>query len=153
MSNFEELIVGHEEMDAQHRGLVRLLAELERAAGAEDAAAFSTALGRLWDETVGHFATEDALMETCGYPERVPHRTAHHLFLEDVRALLREFEGQGLTEDVASWAVQRLPAWLSFHIETNDAPLARFMLRKQARQMLAAAHGEESPPARKRQES
>ena len=152
MTNFEELHVGHEEMDAQHRALVRRLADLERAVGAGDPAAFTAALGKLWDDTVGHFATEDALMETFAYPERAPHRTAHHLFLEDLRALVREAELHGMSDDVASWALQRVPAWLTFHIETNDAPLARFVARKEARQMLASAMGEKRPVT-KRQES
>jgi hemerythrin-like metal-binding protein len=152
MVNFEELHVGHEEMDEQHRALVRRLADLERAVGAEDPAAFTAALGKLWDDTVGHFATEDALMEAFAYPERAPHRTAHHLFLEDLRALVREAELHGMSDDVASWAMQRVPAWLTFHIETNDAPLARFVARKEARQMLASATGEQRP-ATKRQES
>jgi hemerythrin-like metal-binding protein len=152
MIDFGELIVGHDEMDAQHRGLVRCLAELERAASAEDAPAFGAALGKLWDETVGHFATEDGLMETYGYPERAPHRSAHNLFLEDLRALVRETEGHGMSEDAVSWGLQRVPAWLTFHIETNDAPLARFIARKEARQMLASALGEERR-APKRQES
>jgi hemerythrin-like metal-binding protein len=152
MIDLEELFIGHREMDAQHRGLVRRIGELETAAGAEDAPAFGTALGKLWDESVGHFATEEALMETYGYPERAPHRIAHHLFLEDLRALMREADGQGMSDDLASWGLQRVPAWMTFHIETNDAPLARFIARKDARQSLASALGEERPGP-KRQES
>jgi hemerythrin len=140
-----ELTVGHDAIDAQHRGMLLRIAKVQERVAAEDAAGAATALAGLWDETVGHFATEEALMEAHAYPERTPHRTAHHLFLEDLKALMRELREQGLSEDVATWARQRIPEWLTFHIETNDAPLARFVIRRTAARALANARGEPLP--------
>src|SRR6266540_1683775 len=133
----EDLLVGHDEIDAQHGILVRRFGDVKRAATAADGPALGAALAQLWDDVVAHFATEEALMDEFRYPERAAHRSAHHLFLEDLKALVRERELQGVSEEVAGWALQRLPEWLSFHIETNDAPLARFIARKSARQMIA----------------
>jgi hemerythrin len=135
----EDLLVGHDEIDAQHETLVRRFGDVRQAVGAADSAALGAALARLWDATVGHFATEDALMEELAYPERAAHRAAHQLFLEDLKALLREREGHGVSEEVSSWSLHRLPEWLTFHIQTNDAPLARFIARKNARDMIATA--------------
>jgi hemerythrin len=148
----EDLLVGHDEMDAQHASLVRRFGDVKRAAKSADSGVLGVALAQLWDEVVAHFATEEALMDEFGYSERNAHRTAHHLFLEDLKALLRERELQGASEEVASWATHRLPEWLSFHVQTNDAPLARYIARKTARRMLASALGE-PPPDRTRRES
>ncbi|HEX9290951.1 MAG TPA: hemerythrin family protein, partial [Anaeromyxobacteraceae bacterium] len=115
-----ELVVGHGAMDAQHSALLLRLAKVQERVAAADATGTAAALAAVWDETVGHFATEEALMEAHTYPERTAHRTAHHLFLEDMKALMRELREQGLSEDVAAWARQRVPEWLTFHIETND---------------------------------
>lgn len=141
-----DLAVGHPEIDAQHRAILRLMDEVQRAVEADDAAATRSALSALWDETVGHFATEDALMEEYAYPERNAHRTAHHLFLEDVKTLVRELDSEGLTDEVATWASQRMPEWITFHVETNDAPLSRYLARKTAARALSAAGEGSSAP-------
>ena len=147
----EDLLVGHGKMDAEHDGLLRIVDELRRAAAAGDDAAFGSAIGRLWDAVVGHFATEDALMEEFSYPERVAHRAAHHLFLEDLKALSAEYEAQGRSDDVVAWATQRAPEWLVFHIQTNDAPLARFIARRTATRILAGARGDPAPAPKRRE--
>jgi hemerythrin len=147
----EDLLVGHDDIDAQHEAILRRFGEARHALGAADSAALGVALARIWDDMVGHFATEEALMDELAYPERAAHRTAHHLFLEDLKALLRERETQGITEDVASWSLRRLPEWLAFHIQTNDGPLARYAARKTARSIIASALGDPLPDRRRRE--
>ena len=138
----QDLVVGHDDIDAQHETILRRFADVQQTIDAGDSAALGAALARVWDVMVGHFATEDALMEEFAYPERVAHRAAHQLFLEDLRALVREREAQGLSEEVVAWSLERLPEWLAFHIQTNDAPFARFVVRKTARDMNATALGD-----------
>lgn len=145
MIAWSELGVGHEQIDAQHRAIVRQLMEASERAEAEDRAGVEAALLRLWDETVGHFATEEALMEAHGYPERAAHRSSHHLFLEDLKGLLTAIREHGLDEDVKAWATQRAPEWIAFHIQANDAPLARFLARRTAARLVAGARGEPGP--------
>jgi hypothetical protein len=50
-----------------------------------------------------------------------------------------------------SWALHRVPEWISVHVETNDAPLARYLARKAAARMMAGARGEvpEDKPTRR----
>jgi hemerythrin len=147
----EDLLVGHDAIDAEHAELLRLCGVLRSSSGAGDDAAFAAALAQLWDAVVGHFATEDALMEEFAYPERAAHRTAHQLFVEDLKALAAEHAAHGRSDDVMAWATQRVPEWLSFHIQTNDAPLARFIGRRQASRLLANAMGEPAPAPKRRE--
>jgi hemerythrin-like metal-binding protein len=134
------------DFEAQHRALHRLLAELQQAVNAEDRDATTRALEAVWSDVVSHFAMEDSAMEEFAYPERNPHRTAHHLFISDMKALLAKLHEQGLTEEVTTWAAERMPDWFRWHIETNDVPLERFLARRAAARLLAGAQGE--PPTK-----
>jgi hemerythrin-like metal-binding protein len=145
MPSARELAVGHQVIDAEHRAILKLVAELRACVEAADAAGTAAALAGLWDATVGHFATEDALMEQFAYPERRAHAGAHQLFLADLKALVDELSERGLTEDVAAWAQVRAPEWITFHIETNDAPLARFLSRRAAERVVGALRGQPAP--------
>ena len=144
-SSDEDLRIGHGMLDAHHEGMLARIAELARNVDAADAAGAAGTLAAFWEETVSHFATEDAMMEEHAYPERAAHRSSHHLFLEDLKALMRDVSEHGVSPEVAEWAQQRLPGWVKFHIQANDAPLAQFVLRRTAARILAAARGEQPP--------
>lgn len=144
-----ELDVGHGILDAQHDRMIARIAELGRRVEAEDAPGTASSLAALWDETVAHFAGEDAMMEEHAYPERTAHRSAHHLFLEDLKSLIREVNEQGVTQDLAEWALHRMPEWVKFHIQANDAPLAQFVVRRTAARIVAAARGDEPQKPRR----
>ena len=144
-----ETVIGHPELDAQHHAVLHLLGDVHRAIGAGDLEGTRSALQALWHGCVSHFANEDALMDEYAYPERNAHRTGHHLFLEDLKELLRVAQEQGLTEKVSTWALKRVPEWMTFHIETNDAPLARHIARCTAARVLAGMRGDKQPPKRR----
>ncbi len=141
MSPSEELGVGQSVLDAHHDVMLARISELARCVEESDAAGVASVLALFWDETVSHFATEDAMMEEHDYPERIAHRRAHHLFLEDLKALVREADEHGISPEVAAWALERLPDWVKFHIQANDAPLAQFVVRRTAARIVAAASG------------
>jgi len=146
MPSARELLVGHEVMDAEHRVIMRWVAEVRDRVDAGDAAGAALALAGLWDATVGHFASEEAIMEEFAYPERRAHAGAHQLFLGDLKELISELGEHGLAEDVVGWAKGRVPEWITFHIETNDAPLARFVLRRTAERLARVIRGEAPSP-------
>lgn len=129
----------------QHQALLRLIAELRQVVAAEDLAGTVRVLESVWTDVVSHFALEEAAMDEYAYPERNPHRTAHHLFVSDMKALLARLAGEGLSEEVMSWAVDRMPDWFHYHLETNDVPLERFIARRTAARLLASAGGQSSP--------
>ena len=138
-----DLGIGHNLLDAHHDAMLAHIAELARRVESDDAAGAESCLAALWEDTVGHFATEDAFMEEHAYPESAAHRRAHHLFLEDLKRLIRELQERGISSEVAEWSQQRLPEWVKFHIQANDAPLAQFIVRRTAARIVAAARGEQ----------
>jgi hemerythrin len=144
-----QLETGHATIDAQHRSMLVTADSLRKRVDAGDPAGAAIALAALWDETVAHFATEESLMEEHAYPERTAHRSAHTLFVQDLKSLGEELRGHGLTADVAARARQRVPDWIRFHIETNDLPFGRFLARRLAARLVAGARGEVPPPRRR----
>jgi hemerythrin-like metal-binding protein len=145
---FGAVRVGHPEIDAQHEAIAQLVEDLRDAVERADLGGAQAEVEALWSASVSHFATEEALMEEHCYPERNPHRTAHHLFLEDLKALVQAIADRGLTEEVAGWAVRRVPEWIAFHVETNDVPLARYLARRAAPGAAAASPGSDVPRRR-----
>jgi hemerythrin len=133
MAASTEMSVGWAEIDAQHEDLLRRARSLRAIVQARDETSALEALDAMLEATVLHFAYEEDLMERTQYPERVRHRGAHDLFLQDLHALATEMADAGFTAEVETWATERMPEWLSFHIQTNDAPLARHLLHARVR--------------------
>ena len=136
------LAVGHDTMDAQHRAILSHMDQLSQCAAAGDALGTAVALNGLWEETIAHFAFEEDLMLEHAFPEQKAHRMAHHFFLADLQALMLSLRQVGLSEEVTTWARQDVADWFTFHIGTNDAPLALFVVRRTAARIVASARGE-----------
>ncbi len=79
-------------------------------------------------------------MDRTAYPDRVAHRMAHDLFLQDLHGSAMEIRGQGVTPRVLDWATGRLQQWLRFHMERNDRPLARHLERTAPKRPASPAH-------------
>ena len=138
-----DLTCGFHEMDAQHRGLLERAEAALLAGKAGDLAGTKQALTSLGDVIMGHFQAEEVLMNECTYPERVRHKAAHDIFLQDFNQLVREVDGAGLSPPTLAWLSTRLPEWLKFHIQVNDQPLGRFL---SARRRSATAVTSEKKP-------
>jgi hemerythrin len=128
-----ELAVGFEEIDGQHRLLLRCVDRAAAAARTGTLGEIRDALTALGDELLGHFACEEALMAEAGYPDRAKHKAAHDLFMQDFAQLTQELQALGAAPPVLSWIDSRVPEWIRFHIQVNDVPLGRFLAARRAR--------------------
>jgi hemerythrin-like metal-binding protein len=129
MSRVHTPVLGMPEMDVPHADLLSRADDLAAAARSRQARKATSLLDGLIEATALHFAQEDEWMDRTAYPDRVAHRTAHDLFLQDLHASAMELRAAGVTLRVADWACGRLQQWLRFHMEKNDRPLARHMER------------------------
>lgn len=125
----EELCVGIEEIDNQHKVLVDLLNSLHRAIvehhGSEAA---QRILGELLEYTRIHFAVEESLMRILGYPDYEEHKHHHQLLLNEVRMLTRKLaEGR---KSVNFELLHFLKMWLTKHIMEEDRDYTPFFLSK-----------------------
>ncbi len=107
------------EMDAQHQGIFRAADALCRAtAGAEPKERLRELLRQLIGCSQQHFASEERLMESCGYPGRARHKRQHDKFVKALLHLQSEFEA-----DRAEMYEEVLPflcRWISHHITNVD---------------------------------
>jgi hemerythrin-like metal-binding protein len=128
-----ELTVNHADLDEEHLEIFRRLKVAERSLdGDRDEA--ERAVTALADAIVDNLAFEERRMEETLYPDRGRHRAAHELFMADFTTMRDELRERGPSPLVVAWLNTRLPEWLRFHIRVNDAPLAAFLARREARE-------------------
>jgi hemerythrin-like metal-binding protein len=120
------LSVGFEEIDEDHRKLVGIFNELNRAVTQGESPDYLAAtLEELINCTVWHFSHEERLMLKHRYADSEEHKAAHHELIEAAR----ELQGQLLTagQGVAEEQIVFLERWLTAHILTADQRLGAFL--------------------------
>ena len=126
----EQLSVGVEEIDAQHRELYRrvdrFLAALAEKRGAAELEPLVRFLG---DYVREHFAEEQRLMEFCFYPALGEHLEEHQRFEAEYGALAGELARTGATYGLARRLVALLVDWLDTHLATTDREFGAFLAR------------------------
>lgn len=118
--------VGVEEIDDDHRKLVGIFNELNRAVREGESADYRAAtLTELIHCTVWHFSHEDRLMLKHRYPEIDQHREAHR----ELVAAAQELQAKLAQADtaVANTEIEFLERWLTEHILTADQRLGSFL--------------------------
>lgn len=122
--------IGQWEMDAEHLILFSLLNQLDININADLADEcvhdVLTALDAYIDY---HFAHEEALMKSWGYPGLDEHAAKHHLFMVEV-SRLREAVKTGDTLRGALKVRGFVLEWLLNHIMETDVDYARFIAEK-----------------------
>jgi hemerythrin len=117
--------VGVDEIDADHRHLFRLAGRLQ---AAMQNGAGKDLLGDLLDGLVAytcqHFAREESLMKSIGYPELALHRRQHQAIRARVAAMRqRAATGEStMTIEVLEFLV----GWMRTHIAGSDRQIAAY---------------------------
>jgi len=131
MTNFvtwsDELSVGIEEIDNQHKVLVDLINEMHTAIqerrGSE---AVQHVLSKLADYTRIHFAVEESLMRLLGYPGYDEHKAKHEELIAHM-VELQEKVASGKTA-ISFELMHFLKLWLTKHIMESDKEYSSFFL-------------------------
>jgi hemerythrin len=126
-----KFLVGHSDIDAQHKRLFQLADELHTAMAAGNAKAkLSETLNSLIAYTKMHFANEERLMIAHKYPDYQAHKLLHDKLTAQVVEFQKDFAAGRtvLTIDL----MQFLKNWLSQHIGKTDQKVAEFLKQKAA---------------------
>ncbi len=131
MGNFiewtDELSVGIEEINEQHKVLIALINRMHNAIedkhGSEEVIGILTELA---DYTKIHFAVEESLMRILNYPGYDEHKDIHDELLEHVIEL-HEKVSSGHTA-ISFELMHFLKSWLSKHILEEDMQYSGFFL-------------------------
>ena len=116
-------------VDIQHKKLVSIINELHQAmVGGHGKEKLGSILANLIDYTKMHFATEEKLMESRGYPDYPDHKGEHDRLTGKVVEFQRKFQANevGLTIEVMDF----LKDWLSKHIMGSDKRYGPFLNAK-----------------------
>lgn len=112
-----DLDTGIEEIDIQHRRIVKYINRLYELRQSPDRKAVADVIEETVDYTLSHFAFEEAMIEEAGYMFSAPHKRVHDLFVRRVAEIKSRFE---LGEDVADELHGMLSRWLFNHIRNED---------------------------------
>lgn len=134
----DNYLVGHEQVDTEHRYLFALINEfhdafMERHSRAD----LDRLLNRLVEYTERHFRHEEAMMREAGYPDLARHAAIHESLVEQIFRLAEKFSNRAINPTRETFAF--LDTWLTEHIRVEDMAFALFM---------AATTGRTAAPAK-----
>lgn len=126
-----DLSVGIELIDEQHKMLIKHLSDLDQAlqSGVGPAKVAST-LNFLIDYTDFHFTAEEKHMAANNYPELKTHKKQHEEFKATLANLEEDLEEEGATQALVDSVDTLLVKWLFKHISTIDVAFGKFLKDK-----------------------
>ena len=122
----DDFSVGVASIDDQHKKLIDMINRAEKSAmDSNDADELSDLIMDMNAYARSHFAHENQLMETHGYPDAAGHMAMHDAFAK--RAM--PFQDSGLDNDALDPVAifKYLAQWLNKHILETDMELGRFL--------------------------
>jgi len=123
----DQLSVGIQEIDEQHKVLVDLLNQLHDAImnhhGAE---ATGEIMDKLCEYTKIHFAVEESILRILDYPDYDDHKKHHEQLLTQVRELRHKMESEG--HSISFELLHFLKRWLTIHILEEDKAYTEHLL-------------------------
>jgi len=123
----EDLAIGIDAIDAQHRELYAAVDALHTAMRAHRLDKVGPVLAYLQRYVVDHFAAEEREMEAARYPGLRNHRSAHRSFVKAFVERKAQFDEHGATPslvvDISSW----LGEWLRDHVRGVDGEMGRYL--------------------------
>lgn len=132
MSSFvwsEKYSVNIQEIDNQHKKLIGLVATLDDAmVQGKGKQALEKILGELIQYTKTHFATEERLMKTNGYPEYAEHKDKHDKMTQKVLAVEKDYQAGKMT--ITHEVMKFLQDWVDKHIMGTDKKYQPFFNAK-----------------------
>ncbi len=125
----DRLSVGIPSIDTQHKQLVSIINKLYEAMSTGKANAI---MGDLFNELVKytqfHFANEENLFKTHGYPQAEQHKKEHAALVKQAAELQEKFKSGSVT--ISLTVANFLKDWLNNHIVVSDKAYAPYLIGK-----------------------
>lgn len=124
----DSLAIGVEEIDSQHKELIRrfnsLLTACEAGKGIDELKKLLTFLD---DYVVEHFTNEEKLQRKYNYPSYASHKMEHDSFVARIKAVQEEIKSEGVAIHNVIETNNMLLKWLLNHISKVDIELGKFL--------------------------
>jgi len=123
----DQLSVGIQEIDEQHKVLVDLINQLHDAiAHHHGAEACVHIMDKLCEYTKIHFAVEESILRILGYPDYDDHKAHHEMLLKQVQELRHKMEHED--HSISFELLHFLKKWLTIHILEEDTAYVEHLL-------------------------
>ena len=121
----EEMGVGHDLVDSDHRYLICLINTVELSmVSKDDNETIRMAIDQLEDYTRMHFTREEFLQERIRFPQRQAHRIRHRELIDTLRAFKTKIPSLAFDSDHYHQTVEKLAGflrnWLLDHVIKED---------------------------------
>lgn len=125
----DDLSVGLQEIDEQHKILIRLINRLydEAILKKADQPAINDILNELIQYTIIHFSVEESLFRIFDYPDTDSHQKKHENLKKQVIEIYNKFR-DGVPVDLE--LMRFLRHWIKHHIMIDDKKYTPFFLEK-----------------------
>ncbi len=129
----DELVVGLQEIDDEHKELFSLFQSLSSDISEDkDIKIVESAVAYLDEYTQGHFEKEERYMKDFKYPDRqeLEHKKEHKKFIKDFSRLKTHLRKKG---DTSLWSMKLeefVRDWFVSHIQETDKKLAEFLYKQ-----------------------
>lgn len=124
----DTLSVGVKEIDDQHKGLINMINELNKAIqGGWGKEARKTVIDKLVEYTRVHFTTEESVMGISGYPDVEAHKKQHENLIAKVSDYIKKYEQDPNTSSYD--LLYFLKGWLTEHIIKSDKKLGDYLVK------------------------
>jgi hemerythrin len=120
----KQMSVGNETLDSEHKKILDLVNEVDRAISAKDNARFAETLTRLEHAAVMHFGNEARIAQAIDY-RFDDHHLEHQYILKEMRLVEKELAAHHSkwSESIAEHYFQFLSTWAIDHIDQDDMKL------------------------------
>jgi hemerythrin len=124
----DALSVGVKEIADQHKGLINMLNELNKAIqGGWGKEARKEVIDKLIEYTRVHFTTEESVMSISGYPDVEAHKKQHENLIVMVNDYVKKYEQD---PNASSYDLLFfLKRWLTEHIIKSDKTLGDYLVK------------------------
>ncbi len=117
----EEYALGIPSIDAQHRGLIEIIAQLSENLRSEESSesVMNGVVQKLVDYARDHFSYEEERLAECAYGESESHHAEHGIFIKRMQDFQERCE-KSLDSWLAVELLGFLEGWLMHHIMFTD---------------------------------
>jgi hemerythrin len=111
--------LGIEEIDNQHKGLVKLINELHQSMlELRTQEIMAKTLADLLEYTIYHFEAEEELMSLISYDNITNHKLQHQKFLREITTFKNDYKAG--KKSISMSLLSYLKDWLIHHIQKSD---------------------------------
>lgn len=127
----DDLLVGNEKIDEQHKELfdmVNRLADASKTGKSKEE--IGNLINFLGNYVVEHFSAEEAIQQSNGYPDFDAHKAKHEAFIKQFLDVKAKIEAEGINIKYIIQVNQIIADWLITHVSKVDKELGIYLRSK-----------------------